>query len=113
MGEITAGAVVLVRFPFSDLTQAKQRPAVVLASVGRGDYVLCQVTSRPYGDPLALGIAERDFAFGALPLKSYVRPGKLFTAHESVLSREIGKLKANARARVVTAVVRLIESGGG
>jgi mRNA interferase MazF len=38
----TAGAVVLVPFPFSDLSQAKLRPAVVLAEAGRGDWVLCQ-----------------------------------------------------------------------
>ena len=30
------GAVVLIPFPFSDLSQAKLRPAVVLADVGRG-----------------------------------------------------------------------------
>jgi mRNA interferase MazF len=39
-----AGAVVLVRFPFSDLSQTKLRPAVVRADAGRGDWVLCQVT---------------------------------------------------------------------
>jgi mRNA interferase MazF len=36
----TAGAIVLVRFPFSDLSQAKLRPAVVLADAGRGDWIL-------------------------------------------------------------------------
>jgi hypothetical protein len=45
------GAVVLVRFPFSDLSQSKLRPAVVLADVGRGDRILWPVTSKPYGDP--------------------------------------------------------------
>ena len=44
------GAVVLVHFPFSDLSQTKLRPAVVLAGAGRGDWILCQVTSNPYGD---------------------------------------------------------------
>ncbi len=38
------GSVALVPFPFSDLSQAKLRPAIVLASVGRGDWILCQVT---------------------------------------------------------------------
>ena len=38
------GSVVLVRFPFSDLSESKLRPAVVLADAGRGDWVLCQVT---------------------------------------------------------------------
>ncbi len=47
MGTPATGEVVLVPFPFSDLSAAKVRPAVVLADVGRGDWVLCQVTSNP------------------------------------------------------------------
>lgn len=43
------GKVILVPFPSSDLSQSKLRPAVVLADAGRGDWVLCQVTSNPYG----------------------------------------------------------------
>jgi hypothetical protein len=39
---------VLVRFPFSDLSFMKLRPALVLADAGRGDWVLCQITSNPY-----------------------------------------------------------------
>ena len=46
----SAGSVVLVRFPFSDLSQTRLRPAVVLADAGRGDWVLCQVTSNAYSD---------------------------------------------------------------
>ena len=42
--------MVLVRFPFSDLSQSKLRPAVVLANAGRGDQILCQITSKRYGD---------------------------------------------------------------
>lgn len=39
------GSVLLVPFPFSDLSRAKLRPAVVLADSDRGDWILCQVTS--------------------------------------------------------------------
>ncbi len=45
---------MLVRFPFSDLTSAKLRPACVLAAIGRGDVILCQITSKPYADPKAV-----------------------------------------------------------
>jgi mRNA interferase MazF len=51
---LAAGLVVLIRFPFSDLSQTKLRPAVVLANAGRGDWILCQVTSKPCADPAAV-----------------------------------------------------------
>lgn len=50
MGTFTAGQVVIVHFPFSDLTVSKLRPAVVLAEAGRGDWILCQINSKSYGD---------------------------------------------------------------
>ena len=53
---------MLVRFPFSDVTQTKLRPAVVLADAGRGDWILCQVTSNPYGDPAAVALEDADLA---------------------------------------------------
>jgi hypothetical protein len=37
MVALAASSVVVVRFPFSDLSNAKLRPAVVLAGVGRGE----------------------------------------------------------------------------
>src|SRR5438876_10400365 len=76
-----AGEVVLVPFPFSNLSLSKVRPAVCLADAGRGDWVLCQITSSPYGDPTAVPLDAPDFATGGLLVASFARPGKLFTAH--------------------------------
>ena len=45
----STGAVVLLPFPFSDLSRSKLRPAVILADAGRDDWILCQITSNPYG----------------------------------------------------------------
>ena len=50
MGAFAAGEVVLVRFPFSDLSSSKLRPAVILAAAGRQDWILCQITSNAYAD---------------------------------------------------------------
>ena len=108
MGAFAAGAVVLVPFPFSDLSQSKLRPAVLLADAGRGDLVLCQVTSNPYGDPLAVELLAPDFSNGSLQLTSYARPGKLFTASERLIVRQVGTLTSGARTRIVDAVVRLL-----
>lgn len=106
-----AGAVVLVRFPFSDLSQTKLRPAVVLADVGRGDAVLCQVTSKPYGDDGAVTLDDTDFASGSLNLTSYARPGKLFTASSELITAEVGTLKPETLTQIVNAVVTLLRAG--
>ena len=105
-----AGSVVLVPFPFSDLSHAKLRPAVVLADAGRGDWILGQITSKPYADPGAVPLRDADFAQGTLRLESYARPGKLFTAHQSLLATEAGKLKPESLAQIISAVVRLLQS---
>ena len=104
-----AGAVVLLPFPFSDLSQSKLRPAVVLADAGRGDWILCQVTSKPYGDPTAVVLDQVDFAVGSLRAQSFARPGKLFTANDSLFAAEAGPLTTAAFGRVVSAVVKLVQ----
>lgn len=103
-----AGAVVLVRFPFSDLSQAKLRPAVVLADVGRGDQILCQITSKDYGDARAIRLEQTAFISGSLPVVSYVRPGKLFTANSDLIIRQVAVLNSEAFKIVVDAVVNLL-----
>ncbi len=105
------GAVVLVRFPFSDLTHSKLRPAVVLADSELGDTILCQVTSNPYSDPRSIDLTDVDFEQGSLQRTSYVRPGKLFTANESLIVREVGMLTPETQQKVVEGVVRLLRSG--
>ena len=91
MGTPASGAVVLVRFPFSDLSRSKLRPAVVLADAGRGDAVLCQVTSKSYGDERAVSIASTDLATGSLRVTSFARPGKIFTATEAIWRARRGR----------------------
>ncbi len=105
----SAGAVVLVAFPFSDLTQTKVRPAVVLAAGGRGDWILCQITSNAYADAHAVLLDNSSFSSGFLRTTSYARPGKLFTANVSLISSEIGILNPVAFGLVLTAVVSLIQ----
>lgn len=108
MGALAAGSGVLVSFPFSDLTRSKRRPALVLASVGRNDVLLCQITSNPYSDPRAIELSEEDFEEGSLRRTSYVRPGRLFTAHENLIAERIGKFNEASRERATQAVVALI-----
>jgi mRNA interferase MazF len=111
MGPFAIRQVVLLPFPFSDFTASKLRPALVLANSGKGDWVLCQITSNPYADPSAITLNDVDFEQGSLQRVSYARVSKIFTAHESLFQRAAGKLSPERHRQVVTAIVALLQAG--
>jgi mRNA interferase MazF len=111
MVTLTAGSVILVSFPFSDLSQTKLRPAVVLAGVGRGDWILCQITSKPYGDSQAIMLDDDAFSSGSLRVLSYARPGKIFTANHSLIVAKVGSLKLSRLREIIETVVEILRTG--
>jgi len=111
MGSFAAGQVITVQFPFSDLSASKLRPAVVLAEAGRGDWIHCQITGKSYGDTRSVPLCAADFAKGSLQMESFVRPGKLFTAHTSLMAGEVGVLHTAKFVAIRDAVVRMIRHG--
>lgn len=108
MGTFAAGSVVRIAFPFTDLTQSKVRPAIVLAAAGRQDWVLVMVTSNPFADQRAVELDGAAFANGSLSRVSFARPARLFTAHETVMLSTVAQLTPEALARVVDAVVAVV-----
>ena len=111
MGTFTAGSVVLVPFPFSDLSKSKLRPAVALAETRYNDWILCQIISNPYSDSKTVTITEDSFARGSLQKISYARPGKLFTANQQLIVTEIGLLKKETLEKVIGAVIEILRGG--
>jgi mRNA interferase MazF len=85
-------SIVIMPFPFSDLSGMKLRPALVLADSGRGDWLLGQITSNPYSDPMAVRFTNADLAQGTLNAVSFARPLKLFTASESLMVKRVAIL---------------------
>ena len=79
MARFVKGDVIVVPFPFSDLTQAKRRPALVLAELEGDDRILCQITSRRIRDRYAVELDDNDFEAGGLRQQSNIRPNRLFT----------------------------------
>jgi len=107
---LAAGSVVLVPFPFSDLSHAKLRPAAALADAGRGDWILCQITSNPYGDEHAVEITDASFDSGSLRITSYARPGKLFTANQELIVSQVGTLNSTSFRTIIEAVISMLSS---
>jgi mRNA interferase MazF len=90
------GDVVLVSFPFTDLTATKQRPALVISpdSVNQFtlDLILAAITSHLTEDERSIVLSETDFLRGKLPKKSVVRLTKIFTIHSILIRKRIGTL---------------------
>ena len=104
MEKFTVGSVVLVYFPFSNLKGSKVRPALVLAQVESNNLILCQITSKPYSSKTAIGITKTDFAKGSLPVISYARPDKIFTADPAIIKGKTGNLKSSKKRMILKKV---------
>jgi mRNA interferase MazF len=110
MGPFAAGEVVLLPFPFTDLSGTKLRPALLLVHVRQVDWIVCQITSNPHADPRAIPLASPDFIQGGLQRLSYICPGKLFTASESIFVKSAGFVDALILKRVRDSAIEIIQS---
>ena len=108
MGTYSARQVIFLPFPYSDLTAQKIRPALLLADAGRGDWILCQITSKPYADSYAIELTQTAFEQGSLQRVSYARPSKLFTANESLFAGAAGKINLIKQRLVTEEITRLL-----
>ena len=110
MGAPSVGDVVIIPFPYSDLSQSKRRPALVLAKAGRGDFLLCQITSKQYGDLHALSLKESDFLSGGIQRDSFIRGTKLFTANEALILAVAGHLTHSKLSQVVSQLIDILSA---
>lgn len=99
------GDVVVLNFPFSDLSQTKRRPALVLATPKGDDVILCQITSQAKYDTYSVPLEQTDFTSGGLNQSSRIRPNRLFTADETIVAYRAGHV---SQAKVNEIADRLI-----
>jgi len=92
MGKLIKGDVVVIPFPFSDLTSSKRRPAFVLANLEGNDIILCQITGKQRKDRYAIELKESHFEEGNLNRISHIRPNRIFTADSKLICYKIGKV---------------------
>jgi len=101
------GDVILVPFPFTDLTTVKQRPALVLSAdwsnTSRDDCVVAAMTSQIPSklQPDEYWLSASDLVAGGLPKPSLVRLGKFFTISKSLLRKRLGTLPEATRVVVL------------
>jgi mRNA interferase MazF len=93
MAGFVKGEIVVIPFPFSDLSGSKRRPALVLADLPGADIILCQITSqRSPKDVFAIPLDAADFTLGSLPVPSNIRPNRIFTADKNLIIKSVGQI---------------------
>jgi mRNA interferase MazF len=97
-------------FPFADLSDAKRRPAFVIAVLQNDDVVLCQITSQARKDPYVVELSTTDLEDGTLNKASWIRPNRLFTADPSVILYRLGRVKTEVTDAVIRKVIEIVQS---
>lgn len=100
--------MVVLPFPFSDLTQAKRRPAIIIAELEGDDRILCQVTSQHSADAYSIQINDTDFEEGSLRKVSNVRPNRIFTADSRIILYRAGHLKADKVQNIIESIIKIL-----
>jgi mRNA-degrading endonuclease toxin of MazEF toxin-antitoxin module len=102
------GDIIVVPFPFSDLTQAKRRPALVISALEGNDLILCQITSQSVRDNYAILLDDKDFNRGSLKQSSNIRPNRIFTADNHIVLYRVGDLKLDKINKIIEKVIEII-----
>ena len=109
MARFVKGDVVVVPFLFSDLSQSKRRPALVITPLEGNDNILCQITSKNISDNYAISIDDVDFESGSLKQVSNIRPNRLFTADNQIILYRLGSIKKEKLTQLIQKVIEIIK----
>ena len=110
MAKFVKGDVVVVPFPFSDLSQAKRRPALIISKLEGDDLILCQITSQSIKDIYAISLSDIDFETGSLKQISNVRPNRIFTVDSHIVLYKVGNLKIEKLKEIIEKIVEIIRN---
>lgn len=110
MGAFVKGDVVVAPFPFSDLSDAKRRPALVIATLTGNDVILCQITGQVARDQYAIPLTDQDFTTGSLRQHSNLRPNRIFTADSAIILYRAGVLSSTKLQAVTAKIIEILHS---
>ena len=110
MGKLVKGDIVIIPFPFTDLSGNKKRPAFVVAALEGDDIIVCQITSKSKSDSHAIPLTIDDFISGSLPVDSFIRPNKIFTADKNIILSVAGHLNENKIHDTLNVIITIISS---
>ncbi len=90
------GEILIIPFPFSDLSSVRQRPVLVLSkkedNLNSEDIVTCGITSNLKDSKYSVLIENTDLQRGEIPKKSRIKVNKLFTIHKNIVIKSLARI---------------------
>ena len=102
--------IILIPFPYSDLTGSKQRPALIISNEKLNktqDRLCCLITSNNPKD--GVKITKESFQKGNLPFQSWIKPQRVFTVHEEIIKRKLCTITKKFHKSVISKLNTYIE----
>ena len=98
------GEIVVIPFPFSDLSNIKQRPVLILSKDSDNndfeDIITCGITSNLRNTKYSIPINNKDLENGEIPAESRIKIDKLFTINKDIINKEIAKINITTLMKV-------------
>ena len=107
------GEIVLIPFPFTDLTTKKKRPVIVLSNKEYNerieDFIVCGITSNIKDMLYSVLINSKDLVSGFLPKPSRIKVDKIFTLEQSLVIKKFAKVKSEIIRKVKQELFKLFD----
>ena len=105
------GDIVVVPYPFTDLTSSKQRPAIIIHIIHNyNDYLCMPITSRINDEKNRVNISNDDIEYGQLEKKSQVITDKLYTFNEEVIKKKFANIKKEKYLEMTGSLIKCLQN---
>ena len=101
-------AVILVPFPFSDLSYSKKRPALVLADIHERDELICMMLTSALSIDPKVDISIKDIDLAGLPKPTVARLSRLFTLKQSLVIKKLGIIEKEEFGDIARRLIKLL-----
>ena len=100
--------IILIPFLYTDLSQNKKRPAIILSNNEHNsknqDLICCAITSNPREYANSIKFSAKDLDYGNLPFESRVKPNKIFTLNKNLIIKVLARLNINKSKETINSL---------
>lgn len=100
--------IILIPFPFSELTSIKKRPALVLANINHRNELICLMLTSTKSIDSLVDISISNLSGTGLPKPTVARTSRLFTINTELVIKKLGELDDKEYGLIIARINELI-----